>query len=317
MKAMEAEGTPKLPAEMLRACHGRDTWRHWARLLCFIALYVLAAAAVVMAADRVSAWWQWLLMLPVYLLAGASLHGVSLFTHEAVHGTLSKNRLWNDLLGAACAIPVLQNCSAYRVLHLRHHQHLGEEGDPDHYANYTRWSWMVFTMNWARLLIGYPVYIVAIPVLGFKHGTAKARAGILAEVAATALLIAAIIALKVPGAWILHGWLIPMLFINTMVNIRGMSQHTLLEHADDEVRGTRSILTVPLVRYFMCNENYHLEHHLYPGVPWHQLPKVHAALKGELREKGAPYIPSYSSFVREFIRGSLKRSPLGWRSRSR
>ena len=42
---------------------------------------------------------------------------------------------------------VLQNCSAYRVLHLRHHAHLGEEGDPDHYANYTRWTWLVFCMN--------------------------------------------------------------------------------------------------------------------------------------------------------------------------
>jgi fatty acid desaturase len=306
---------PKLPGSLARELHARGEWHHWSRLACFIALYAAAAVVAVIAAGQVSAWWQWVLLLPVYLLAAASLHGISLFTHEAVHGTLSKNRAWNDLLGAACAIPVLQNCSAYRVLHLRHHNHLGEEGDPDHYANYTRWTWMVFIMNWLRLLVGYPVYIVAIPILGFKHGNAKARAGIFAELTATALLIWAILASPIPGAWLLHGWLIPMLFINTMVNIRGMSQHTLLEHADDEIRGTRSILTAPLVRFFMCNENYHLEHHLYPGVPWHQLPKVHAALECELRERGAPYIPSYSAFVREFVLGSLKRSPLGWRQR--
>ncbi|WP_367874147.1 fatty acid desaturase [Luteolibacter sp. Populi] len=312
---MDSAEIPKLPAGLAQEFHTRGEWRHGVRLLCFIALYLAGAAAAIHASASITAWWQWFLLAPVYLLAAASLHGISLFTHEAVHGTLSRNRFWNDLLGAACAIPVLQNCSAYRVLHLRHHSHLGEDGDPDHYANYTRWSWMVFTMNWARLLVGYPVYIVAIPILGFKHGTAKARAGILAEVAATALVIGAIAASPLPAAWFVHGWLIPMLFINTMVNIRGMSQHTLLEHADDEIRGTRSILTVPLVRFFMCNENYHLEHHLYPGVPWHQLPKVHEALEGELREKGAPYIPSYSSFVRDFVLGSLKRSPLGWRQR--
>jgi len=119
--------------------------------------------------------------------------------------------------------------------------------------------------------------------------------------------------LAVPGAWLWYGWVVPMLFINTMVNIRGMSQHTLLEEADDEVRGTRTILTRPLVRYFMCNENYHLEHHLFPGVPWHHLPKVHEALEPELRRQGAPYIPSYASFVHEFVQGSLKRSPWGWK----
>jgi len=60
----------------------------------------------------------------------------------------------------------------------------------------------------------------------------------------------------------------------------------------------------------MCNENYHLEHRLYPRVPWHHLPTVHAALASPLKEQGAPYIRSYAAFVLEFIRGSLQRSPL-------
>lgn len=306
---------PRLPAELLRACHGRESWRHGVRVVMFIVLYAVGAVGAVMASALITSAWQWVLLVPLYLLAAASLHGISLFTHEAVHGTLCRNRVLNDVLGAACAIPVLQNCSAYRVLHLRHHDHLGEEGDPDHYANYTRWSWMVFGMNWARLMVGYPVYILAIPVLGFRHGTAKARCGILAEALATALIIAAIVISPMPMAWIVQAWVIPMLFINTFVNIRGMSQHTLLEHADDEIEGTRSILTIPLVRFFMCNENYHLEHHLYPGVPWHHLPQVHQALKEELTERGAPYIRSYSAFVREFIRHSILRSPLGWRGK--
>jgi fatty acid desaturase len=100
-----------------------------------------------------------------------------------------------------------------------------------------------------------------------------------------------------------------MLFINAMVNIRGMSQHTLLEHSDDEILGTRSILTGPVVRFFMCNENYHLEHHLYPGIPWYHLPAAHRVLAPELRRRGAPFIGSYSSFVAQFIRHSIRRGP--------
>ena len=88
----------------------------------------------------------------------------------------------------------------------------------------------------------------------------------------------------------------------------------LLEHANDEVRGTRTILSSPLGRFFMCNENFHREHHLFPGVPWHHLPQVHAALAPSLRKQGAPYIRSYSAFVREFFIHSLRRSPLGWKA---
>lgn len=305
-----------LPPDVLRRCHERHAGRHWMRGGIFILLYAGGATGAVLGAAQVTVWWQWLLLVPLYLLAAAALHGISLFTHEAVHGTLAQNRVWNALLGALCAMPVLQNYSAYRVLHLRHHQHLGDEGDPDHYANYTRWSWMVFTMNWLRLLVGYPVYITMIPILGFRQGTAAQRAGIVTETAATVLLACGIAAVT-PAAWLWHGWLVPMLFINTMVNIRGMSQHTLLEHASDEVRGTRTILTYPLVRFFMCNENYHLEHHLYPGVPWHHLPAVHAALKPELQAQGAPYIRSYGAFVREFMVHSIRRSPLGWKKQGR
>ncbi len=312
---MVTDTHPRLSPAAVAFRHERKSWLHGARAGCFILLYLAGAAGAVVMSARVTAGWQWLLCVPFYLLAAASLHGISLFTHEAVHGTLARNKSLNAIFGAVCAMPVLQNFSAYRVLHLRHHQHLGEEGDPDHYANYTKWSWLVFCMNWARLLVGYPVYVIAIPILGFKHGDRAARAGILAEVAATALLAAVVWLSPIPASWIWQAWAIPMIFINTMVNIRGMSQHTLLEHAEDEVKGTRSILTGPVVRFFMCNENYHLEHHLYPGVPWHQLPGVHEELGDDLRKQGAPYIPSYASFVREFIRGSLERSPLGWRKR--
>ena len=308
----ETSDKPRLPQEMVRALHSTDHGRHGVRLGIFIILYLAAAWTAWEIALMASLHpWLWLLAAPCYVVAAASLHGISLFAHEAVHHTLAKNQVWNAILGAACAIPVLQNCSAYQVVHLRHHQHLGEEGDPDHYANYTRWTWMVFLMNWGRLVIGYPVYIIAIPILGFKYGTLRDRVGIGLEILATVILAVIIVHLPLPHGLLWHGWLVPMVLINFMVNVRGMSQHTLLPLANDEVRGTRSILTNRLVAFFMCNENYHLEHHLYPGVPWYHLPAVHGQLKVELVRRGARYIPSYFAFVREFVIHSWRRSPWG------
>jgi fatty acid desaturase len=102
-----------------------------------------------------------------------------------------------------------------------------------------------------------------------------------------------------------------MLIINTFVNIRGMRQHTFLEQPDDPVRGTRSILTNRVTEFFICNENYHLEHHLFPRVPWYNLKQLHGAVGQQLVDRDAPFVHSYVEFVCEFVRKSWSRSPLG------
>ncbi|MEM9215441.1 MAG: fatty acid desaturase [Cyanobacteria bacterium P01_F01_bin.150] len=304
-----ASEKPKLDPELLKSFQALNC--HPMRLPMFIGLYAIALLITIPLAAMVPGPWHYLLCFPGYLLAAASLHGISLFTHEGVHGVLSRNAHWNRALGIACALPVLQNFSAYKVLHLEHHNNLGLDGDPDHYKNYTRWSWLVSAMHWARLLIGYPVYITAIPILGFRAAAAGEKLWVIFEVLLLGILGTAIVWSPIPSDVLIHGWLIPMILINTMVNIRGMSQHTLLEHEADLIRGTRTILTNPITRFFMCNENYHLEHHLYPSVPWYHLPKVHDALKDELIERGAPFIPSYTAFVQEFVLASLRRSSHG------
>jgi fatty acid desaturase len=302
---------PMLAPALLAELHALDG-RHWRRLASFIALYVVAAAgALLIAQDPPGGPVGYLLCLPFYLVAAAALHGISLFVHEGVHGTLSRRAWLNHVVSVLCAMPVLQSFAAYRVLHLRHHSCLGKEGDPDHYPNYTRWTWLQFTMYWGRLILGYPVYITAIPILGFLQGSRTDRIYIGLEAAVLAAVVVGVLVSPLPWALLLHAWLIPMLLINTMVNIRGMSQHTLLEHCTDTILGTRSILTNPVTRYFVCNENYHLEHHLYPGVPWYQLPQLHRALSDDLRARGAPFIASYLAFVRDFVVGSWRRCPLG------
>jgi fatty acid desaturase len=303
-----ATGAAPLAPPDLQALHQSDPRYLW-RIALFVGLYALAVAVIANLIQQFPAAWP--LRLPFYLLAAASLHGISLFTHEGVHGVLHPHPLTNRLLSAACALPVLQNFAAYRVLHLQHHAHLGQVGDPDHYRNYTHWTKLEFLMYWGRLLVGYPVYVVMIPILGWQEGKGADRQCIAAELG---LLIATAIGiwkLGLPTALLIHGWLIPMVIINTIVNIRGMSQHTLLEHEQDPVRGSRTLLCGPITRFFMCNENYHLEHHLYPGVPWYNLPKLHQALHQSLLDQGATYLPSYLAFVQEFAIASLARTSFG------
>ena len=299
-----------LDAGLLEKLHEHDPWRFPVRLATFLLLYVVGAVAAVIAFERFGAAGL-VVALPACLLSAASLHGISLFTHEAVHGVLSSNPHRNAVFGALCAWPVLQNFSAYRVLHLRHHAHLGVAGDPDHYDNYSGRGWLIMAMHWGRLLLGYPAYLLAIPVLGWRAARGAERWYIAAEVCGGVAFVSLLLVAPLPPSWLVFGWLIPMVFINTLVNIRGMSQHTLLDAPSEIVAGTRTILGTPLSRFFMCNENYHLEHHLYAGVPWYHLPALHAALRPGLEAARAPYIAGYLSFVRDFVMASLSGRPRG------
>src|SRR2546421_3281455 len=79
---------------------------HSGRLLTFIGLYLVATWSAWQLAETLP-WGQWTyaLLAPLVLLAAVSLHGISLFTHEGVHDTLSSSRIWNRVLSILCALP--------------------------------------------------------------------------------------------------------------------------------------------------------------------------------------------------------------------
>ena len=76
--------------------------RHAGRALSFVGLFGASATATVLLARHLSGV-QLLALAPLYLVSAASLHGISLFTHEGVHGSLAKSRFWNHLLSAVAA----------------------------------------------------------------------------------------------------------------------------------------------------------------------------------------------------------------------
>jgi fatty acid desaturase len=76
------------------------------------------------------------------------------------------------------------------------------------------------------------------------------------------------------GARLAGGWAV-QLFIN--------SQHMCMSEAVPDHRySTRSLACPLFVRLLYWNMNFHIEHHLYPGVPFHALPEVNRLVRHEL-----------------------------------
>ena len=85
-------------------------------------------------------------------------------------------------------------------------------------------------------------------------------------------------------AIIIHSWW-PIVFIfgarlvATYIGVVSAVHHGgLAENVPDWRLNTRTVLAGPVTRLLHWNMNYHLEHHMYPTVPFHALPQLHGLI---------------------------------------
>lgn len=252
---------------------------------------------------------RWPLLVAGIAITAIALNAFVLLMHDGMHGTLSSglSRNWagSVLLGST----FLMSFSAYRVLHTRHHKFLGDPRDPDDYHNYIKHPALVWALHFVRLTFGSLLYLVAIPILAIKFGTEEERRRILAEYGIL-LAIYSVVLRFVPGTTLFVAWFIPLLIVGSLTAIRGFTQHGITDATDPYI-ASRTILPHPLVGFLLLNENYHLEHHLFPEVPSYHLPRLHKLVWPQLPRavSGRGYLRFLAKFLRATPR--LDETPIG------
>jgi fatty acid desaturase len=150
---------------------------------------------------------------------------------------------------------------------------------------------------------------MAIPILAVKYGTIEERRRILVEYG---MLIGtySVVLRFVPIAILVVAWLIPLLIVGSMTAIRGFTQHGITDATDPYI-ASRTILPHPLVAFLLLNENYHLEHHLFPEVPSYHLQELHKLVWPRLPRavSGRGYLRFLAKFLRATPR--LDETPIG------
>ena len=108
------------------------------------------------------------------------------------------------------------------------------------------------------------------------------------------------------GLWSLLSWsIVPLLFVGLptiygawLMVFFGLTQHAgLREDVLDHRLNTRTVKMNPLFRFLYLNMNYHVEHHIFPSVPYRALPKLHEAIADQL----APALPNTAAAYREIF----------------
>lgn len=247
---------------------------------------------VVFAGLAILLWPSWWAVLP--LLAYGVLYGSATDSrwHECSHGTAFKTPWMNDAVYHIACFMIMRNPTRWRWSHTRHHTDTLIVGlDPE-----------IAVMRPPVLLKVLLAYVGVLDVWdalkmmainAFGHITAEEKTFI-PEMEWSRVIVVARIWVLIYGATIatavmLNSWL-PILLVGTP-RLYGAWHHVLtglMQHgglADDVLdhrMNSRTVYINPVSRFIYWNMNYHVEHHMFPMVPYHALPKLHELLKGDL-----------------------------------
>jgi fatty acid desaturase len=287
-----------------------DLGKRMIEIIVLVALWPSGAALALWSAWQVEALWLQVIGIAVGMtLSALALNAYVLLMHESMHGTLFRGRWANRWVGVLFGSTVLMSRTAYQVMHLRHHDFLGDPRDPDDYHNYSHSRLLVWTLHFVRLTVGAFLYLLMIPLLSWRHATASERIKIVQKY--TLLLgVYVTVAILISPLQLLLVWFAPVCLVALMTNIRGFTQHGIGTAADPYL-ASRTMKPPRLVQLLLLNENYHLEHHLFPEVPSYHLDRLHRLIWPRLPRALAGR--SYLAFVFRFLRAtaSLDERPIG------
>jgi len=252
------------------------------------------------------------LMLVWVLLPGRQL-GLSVLMHEAGHGTLFATRSLNHWVGQwLCALPTLNDLPSYAAGHLNHHRLAGTPEDPD-LPNYRAYpvDHRSFRRKVIRDLTGQTgAKLVAGAVKGgLSHFSVEAAPAdpwlLLKQVMVQVALAGMLMALGIGWTW----WLWAATFMTSymlVIRLRQIAEHAAVPDANDpDPRLNTRTVTAPLWQRWLLapnGVNYHLEHHLLPGVPCYRLQTFRARLIENGWLDQAPIFNSYHQVFAHAVR---------------
>ncbi|HPY41165.1 MAG TPA: fatty acid desaturase [Thiolinea sp.] len=254
--------------------------------------------------------WAWLWFAVYGVLYSAADHR----HHELSHGTPFKTRWLNDGFFHLCAFMTLREGFYYRWSHTRHHTHtvlVGKDPEiaaprPPHVLGIV--SDLFFIKDGVRLM-------TLLVRHSFGNLTADGKQFVPAEelpkiICASRLylvLIGSVGAACVASASILPGLLVvlPRFYGGFFSQLFNITQHAgLAEDVHDHRLNTRTIYMNPVYQFLYSNMNYHIEHHMFPMVPYYKLPELH----GLIKDQCPPAYPSLSAALQEMVPALLKQT---------
>lgn len=279
----------ELPREELHALMARSDGPALLRAAWHLGILVVSGTLVWTL--RSTPWALLLIVVHGYMLAF-----IFCALHETAHRTAFRTRWLNPVLGTVAGLLVVWPYRNYRVYHWDHHRFTQDvHRDPELFFPKPR-----SLPAYLFVLTGIPNAIRRIgDLLRLAAGRAdqpwmapseqrplilEARAYLAVYVAVSAISVAT------GSAMALVVWIIPWGVGQAFLRPYLLAEHTGCAFTRDCLENTRTTLTLFLVRLFAWNMPYHADHHAYPAVPFHALPRLHARIRGRIDNLEPGYV---------------------------
>jgi len=210
-------------------------------------------------------------------------HALLILMHDASHFRLFKNHWWNDHISNwFFAYPLFITTDNYRSNHLRHHAFLNTDKDPDwvRKSGKKEWEFPKTRSHFFRLLMKDLLGGSIIELLKGIHHLGAKNSSFLSLRALYYCL--PILVISVANLWlpILILWIVPVFFVLPVIlRIRSIAEHFGVPN-QTQLDMSRNTLTNFLENIFLTphSSGLHLDHHLYPAVPFYNLTQLHSIL---------------------------------------
>lgn len=270
---------PKLLSkEELKYFSKIDGWRFSFAVL----IEIFTIAITIWISER---YWDPFLYLVATIIIGSRMHALAVLMHESVHYRAFSSRVINDIVGELLALPTSVTMYGFRNNHFAHHREMNTDRDPDWIRNssnpdyhFPKSRWQIYT-----IIIQYIFVVKAFKLLNninkVKHISAIPKR---LKMLRTLFFISLLCASVMFDFWkqLFMYWLVPLFTTFVLfLYIRSIAEHFKVEY-NNMLNSVRTVVAPFWERWLFVpyGINYHVEHHLYPSVPFFRLPELHEFL---------------------------------------
>jgi len=284
---------PLTPA-MLRELSVRSDLRGAAQSLGHYGVIVLVGTLI----WKISSTWGVLWALPLMAVQGYVVAFLFMAVHETAHKTAFRSRSLNLAVGYLSAFLIGLPYEYYCLFHWDHHRYTQDpDKDPELIVGVKptsdtqlaiAYSGVLQVAGRLRLMLGHAITgNVIVPWIPENK-----RAVIVREARIYVALYALLLALSLwcTSALLLWVWIVPLVIGQFFLRPYLYAEHTGCERTRSAFQNTRTTYTGAMVKWFAWNMPYHVEHHAYPSIPFHALPKLNEIVDDEIVHRGRGYI---------------------------
>jgi fatty acid desaturase len=291
--AVPQRSDASLSPAMLRELSARSNGKGLLRVASHYGAIAVTACLIWLVLSTYGAAWA----LPLIAVQSCFVAFLFMPLHETAHKTAFHGRRLNLAFGHLSALAIALPYEYYRLFHWDHHRYTQDpKRDPElMFASIPSsdtqlaiaYTGLLQLVRRVRLMLRHAFTgKVTVPwVPADKHRLVVQEARIYAAVY-IALLLASVALSTLLLLWV---WIVPMLLGQLILRPYLYAEHTGCARVRSAFENTRTTYTGALMRWLTWNMPYHVEHHAYPSVPFHALPKLNQIVADKIAFPGRGY----------------------------